>query len=183
MKLWNQDLYIKAWNFASEAHLGQFLPDSKVSYLNHIGNVAMEVTFVLAKSNSIKDPDLAVQCALLHDVIEDTEVKYESLLNLFSKEVADGVMALTKNKDFPTKEEKMNDSLSRIKLQPHEIWVIKMADRIVNLQKPPQHWSNEKIIAYRREAKGILDALQEANELLAERLSQKIHLYKKYCKI
>lgn len=38
----------------------------------------------------------------------------------------------------------MQDSLRRIKSQPREVWMVKMADRITNLQPPPGHWSEEK---------------------------------------
>jgi (p)ppGpp synthase/HD superfamily hydrolase len=58
----------------------------------------------------------AVQCALLHDVIEDTEVSYEQLHDEFGKAVADGVLALTKNKTSD-KYSAMKDSIERIKKQ------------------------------------------------------------------
>lgn len=36
--------------------------------------------------------------------------------------------------------EQMEDSLRHIRLRPKEIWAIKLADRITNLQPPPSHW-------------------------------------------
>jgi GTP diphosphokinase / guanosine-3',5'-bis(diphosphate) 3'-diphosphatase len=56
-----------------------------------------------------------VHCALFHDSIEDTNTSYNDIKNDFGKEVADGVLALTKNFDLPTKSEQMKDSLQRIK--------------------------------------------------------------------
>ena len=46
----------------------------------------------------------------------------------------------------------MADSLARIKQQPKEVWLVKLADRSANLGKPPHYWSAEKILAYRQEA-------------------------------
>jgi len=181
MKLWNQDLVVQAWNVASEAHKGQFVPGTTIPYINHIGNVAMEVMLAIAQSGTVRHPDLAVQCALLHDVLEDTESTYEELREIFGADVADGVLALTKDNTLPSKEKQMQDSLSRIVLQPKEIWMVKMADRISNLQPPPPHWTKEKIRKYRKVAMMIHHTLQDAHAVLADRLWKKIASYKAYC--
>ena len=74
----------------------------------------------------------------------------------------------------------MRDSLHRIKQQPREIWMVKMADRITNLYHPPFYWTNEKILAYRDEALVIYQELYTANPQLAERLQQKIAAYPQF---
>lgn len=176
-KLWSQEEYIKAWNFASEFHEGQKVPGKHYGYMNHIGLVAMEVMSCISRDDSFQNPDLAVQCAILHDVIEDTGIKYDWLKSEFGTDVANGVAALTKNETLSTKEEKMRDSLARIKKQPREVWIIKLADRITNLQTPPEQWSAEKISAYRKEAMLILEELGEANDFLRLRLAEKIENY------
>lgn len=178
--IWDQDLYIKAWRFAADAHLGQTVPGTDIPYLNHLGNVAMEVMSAVAETE-VADPNLAVQAALLHDTIEDTACDYASVKEVFGQPVADGVQALSKNPEAGDKKAQMQDSLTRIRLQPKEIWMVKLADRITNLQAPPQHWSLEKAVRYRDEAQMILDALGEANTLLAARLQEKIENYKQYC--
>ncbi len=77
--MWKQDLYLKAWNFACQAHSGQTLPGSDIPYINHIGTVAMEVLAAISLRTTTEDANLAIQCALLHDVIEDTAVSYPQL--------------------------------------------------------------------------------------------------------
>ena len=180
MPVWNQDVYTKTWCFASEAHLGQKVPGSEISYINHLGNVAQEVMAALANGEASSLPNLAVQCALLHDTIEDTACTYEEVLDVFGKGVADGVMALSKDLSLNSKEEMMFDSLHRIKQQPKEIWMVKLADRISNLQKPPAHWDTNKMQRYQHEAQRIHDALKDASPLLAQRLQYKIDGYAAY---
>ncbi len=180
MATWNQDTYIKAWNYASAAHDGQLVPGTNIPYINHIGLVAMEAMGAIAQSDEISSPDLLVLCALLHDTIEDTEISFEGLEKEFGSNVARGVMALSKNKNFPTKEEQMADSLHRIKNEPKEIWMVKLSDRITNLQPPPKHWNKAKITKYKNEAIAILKELGEANNFLAVRLGHKIDEYQKY---
>ncbi len=175
-----QDIYTKALNFSSQAHKGQKVPGSDLPYITHIGNVVMEVMSAISMSNSVNDPDLAVQCAWLHDVLEDTQVTYEQLKAEFGQDVADGVLALSKNSDLKNKAEKMQDSLNRIRKQPVEVWMVKLADRITNLRPPPHHWANEKIRQYYEEAIEIHSALGAANEILSSRLLDKIKSYKRY---
>jgi|TARA_Y100000294_G_scaffold176094_1_gene197660 hypothetical protein len=180
MKTWNQEKYIKAWNFASVAHQGQLVPGTENPYINHIGLVSMEAMSVITSTQKINNPDLLIQCTLLHDTIEDTDCTYEDLQKEFGSEVAEGVSALTKNSELPSKDEKMRDSLARIKQQSKEIWMVKLCDRITNLQPPPEHWHQNKIEAYRDEAVLILENLGESNQYLANRLQNKIDGYKHY---
>ena len=175
--MWSQEAFLAAWNFAAEAHIGQTVPGTKRAYLNHIGSVAMEVLAALSQRRDIERPDLAVQCALLHDVVEDTPVTLEEVEATFGVDVAAGVGALTKDASLPDKAARMRDSLERIRRQPREVWMVKLADRITNLQPPPEHWTPEKVERYRDEARLIQGALGEACPILGERLAAKIAAY------
>ena len=175
---WSQDKYIHASRFAALQHQGQTIPGTDLPYILHPSWVCMEIMTALASSPDF-DADLAIQCALLHDVIEDTAATYEQLEQEFGKPVAEGVRALTKDKSI-AKPLQMQDSLRRIRQQPREIWMVKLADRITNLQPPPAHWSKLKAHQYWAEALEIYTALKEANALLASRLLFKHTEYQNY---
>ena len=158
---WSQDTYIKAYRFAAEAHEGQLVPGTNFPYLMHISLVAMEITAALSVEQ-VDNPDLAIQCALLHDTIEDTDVIYDQVKEQFGTDVADGVMALTIDESigpdlgkFERRWMQLEDYLSRIKQQPREIWMVKMADRITNLQPPPEYLDFLMIERYREGAELI----------------------------
>jgi len=174
-----QNKYQKAIHFAAEAHGDQKYPGKSYSYVVHLSLVAMEVTAAvtnaLARGESL-DADLAVQCAILHDTLEDTGIEYSKIEEIFGKKVADGVQALSKDKSLD-RQERMADSLKRIKKQPREVWMVKMADRITNLQPPPTHWTAEKIAEYKKEALQIYREFRAADEFLARRLHDKIESY------
>jgi (p)ppGpp synthase/HD superfamily hydrolase len=178
---WSQEKYVAALKYAAAAHLGQKVPGSDLPYVVHVAMVAMEVIAAFRSKDGL-DGDLAVQCALLHDVIEDAGKSYEDLEKAFGKNVADGVLALTKSNMIKSKPEKMADSLARVKEQPREIGIVKLADRIVNLQPPPAHWSAEKRTKYREEAIQIHEALKDSCSFLADRLLKKISEYQAYVK-
>lgn len=173
--MWSQDRYIAAAQFAARAHVGQSVPGTELPYLLHVTLVAMEVQAAL-RAETGHDEDLAVLCALLHDTVEDTAVTYGEVAAAFGQAVADGVLALSKNPDLP-REEQMPDSLRRIREQPRAVWLVKLADRITNLQRPPEAWQPRKVAGYKEEARAILAALGEASPLLAARLAAKIEAY------
>jgi len=176
----DQEKITKAWFFASRVHKEQKYPGEQLPYVTHLGNVMLEV---MGMVSTLEDTDLAICCAILHDTIEDADVSHEELETAFGKSVADGVMALTKNETLATKREQMLDSLERIKQQPKEVWMVKMADRVSNLGEPPHYWKVEKRESYRAEAQIIWDYLHEANEAMAERLKEKIDAYEEYLDI
>ncbi|WP_310413472.1 HD domain-containing protein [Chamaesiphon sp. OTE_8_metabat_110] len=96
---WDRELYIKACRFAAQAHLGQLIPGSNLPYLLHLNLVSMEIIAALGAETG-HNGDLAVQCALLHDTIEDTDTSYDRIAAIFGVRVADGVLALSKNSDL-----------------------------------------------------------------------------------
>jgi guanosine-3',5'-bis(diphosphate) 3'-pyrophosphohydrolase len=175
---WSQESYIQAYKFAAQAHLGQTVPGSDIPYIMHLSFVSMEVIAALTVEPQ-HDGNLAVQCALLHDTIEDTHTTYAQIKQKFGERVAEGVMALTKD-DSLEKHLQMSDSLHRIKQRSPEIWMVKMADRITNLQPPPHYWQQDKINRYAEEARQIYTELQAASPFLALRLQQKISDYQAF---
>lgn len=136
---------------------------------------SVEVLATLALDD-VASPDLAVACALLHDTVEDTETTTDEIAEAFGVAVADGVRALSKDKAVP-KADQMADSLRRIQEQPREIWIVKLADRAVNMEPAPTTWSMEKRRNYQRQATTIVEQLGSASPSLAARLREKIARY------
>lgn len=176
-----QELYQKAMKFAGEKHSTQKVTGTNSNYLLHISNVAMEV---LMAYNEKKDFDInfAIQTAILHDTIEDTTANYEEVKKEFGEQVAKAVLALTKDELLASKKERMADSLNRICQLEKEVGLVKLADRITNLQTPPKHWDTNKVFNYLEEAKLIADTLSNKNDYLISRLRKKIEEYEKKIK-
>ena len=122
---------MKAYNFAFEKHKDQ-KRGSGEPYIIHPVNVA----YILAEIGL----DEATLCAaLLHDVVEDTEVTYEDLVNIFGKEIADMVQGVTKlgNIQFATVEETQVENYRRMFLamgKDIRVILIKLADRLHNMR-------------------------------------------------
>jgi len=168
----SQTLYKKALECASSSHKEQKTPHG-YPYLHHVTCVAMEVmAMITAEQPSFDEANIALQCALLHDVLEDTKTSEQELRTHYriEEKVIEGVKALTKDKTLPYKKAQMHDSLERLLQQPPCVQWVKLADRITNLGVPPYFWNKAKIVQYQKEAQEILHALQNASSYLAKRL-------------
>ncbi len=174
-----QEIYQEAMKFAGEKHCDQKIPGSSANYLLHVSNVVMEV-LMAHQAKPDFDIQLTVQIAALHDTIEDTDTTFSEIGDRFGEKVANAVQALTKNESLPTKREKMIDSLTRINQLSKEVGIVKIADRITNLQPPPSTWASEKAEKYLEEARIISKQLKGKNEYLDHRLQLKIVEYRSY---
>ncbi|NLV19982.1 MAG: bifunctional (p)ppGpp synthetase/guanosine-3',5'-bis(diphosphate) 3'-pyrophosphohydrolase [Bacteroidetes bacterium] len=173
-----QTLYQNAIKFAAERHGSQKVKGSRITYVVHLSNVAMEL-FVAARNTPGFDLSLAIQAALLHDTIEDTATTRQEIEATFGQDVADAVWALTKDKKL-LEDYRLTDSLAKIRQCPKEVWAVKLADRITNLQKPPENWSKDHITEFHYDSVQILEALEGGNQYLEQRLKVKINEYKEY---
>ena len=87
------DLWHEAASMAARAHRDHTRSDEKrTPYFSHPVRVAL----TLAVKFGCTD-DKVLAAALLHDVLEDTRVDYDDLLQRFDKDVADLVAALSKD--------------------------------------------------------------------------------------
>lgn len=104
----------QAIKFATLKHLeeGQKVPGSNLPYVVHLSNVAMEILIAASHSDSF-DLGFAMQIALLHDTLEDTSTEFGEIEKSFGIDVAEAVLALTKNSELP-KDQQMRDSLYKI---------------------------------------------------------------------
>jgi (p)ppGpp synthase/HD superfamily hydrolase len=173
-----QTLYQQAISFAGERHGTQKIKGTKTSYVAHLSNVAMEL-FAAEPHTPDLDLSFAVQVALLHDLLEDTHTTRAELAERFGEEIADAVWALT-NDNRLLKDYRLTDCLAKIRQRRQEVWAVKLADRITNLQPPPERWSKDHIREYQFDSLQVLQALKGGNEYLEKRLEAKIEEYGKY---
>jgi (p)ppGpp synthase/HD superfamily hydrolase len=177
---WSQEKYIKAFLYAAEALKKEIFPGTNLPFAIHISLVSMEVMAAM-QAESGHDGDLAMQCALLHDVIDYGDKTGEALRKEFGIEVAQGVQALSIIPGVP-ESQKLTTSLALIQKQPREIWIVKMADKLTNLASPPGNWTPKIIESYRSSALQTYETLKVSSLFLANRLLEQIKASEKYVK-
>ncbi|MGZ9708615.1 HD domain-containing protein [Pseudomonas sp. GNP013] len=170
-----QHLYNKAWLFACQAHAGQKMKGSDLPYSTHVAMVANELIFA-DREESVGAFDVALPAALLHDVLEDTDVTQDELAAVFGVQVASTVGSLSKNMIAPFSEALY---LQGIASHSREAAAVKLCDRITNLQSAPPIWTKAKRASYLVESAQILSALGHVNGYLKERLGVAMISYQK----
>lgn len=84
----NVKLIRKAYNYAEQNHKEQKRISGE-EYINH----PLEVAYILA---DLELDDSTICAALLHDVVEDTPITHEDIINEFGEEIAEMVKGVTK---------------------------------------------------------------------------------------
>ena len=155
-------LIMKAYNLANEKHKDQ-KRSSGEPYIIHPLNVA----YILA---GIGLDESTISAALLHDVVEDTDVTDEQLRKEFGDEIADMVAGVTKlsNIQFASVEEQQAEDYRKMFLamgKDIRVILIKLADRLHNM----------RTLKYLRRDRQIANA-KETMELYAP-LANRLGLY------
>lgn len=174
--LWNNKNIYKAVAFATNAFNKKYPVWNKdeKNYLAHLMCVAFN-----ALNYSIHedvDKEFLIKVALLHDVLEDTDVTYTELLEEFGVKVAKAVKALSRN-DQIKYDMQIPDCLNRIKSEPKEVAIVKMADRLYNIRERFSEWSLEHLEKYKQEAQLICDELGMYCENMRQALQLAIDEY------
>jgi len=121
----------KAYGYAEIAHTGQ-KRNSGEPYIIH----PVEVAMILA---DIEMDTASICAALLHDVVEDTDITFINILSEFGEEIAlmvDGVTKLSRI-DFQSREEAQVENLRKMFMamaKDIRVIIIKLADRLHNMR-------------------------------------------------
>ena len=130
-KVYEEDKIAMAYRLAEKAHGGQ-QRQSGEPYISH----PLAVAEILVGLGMDSD---CICAALLHDVVEDTDITLEVLQKKFGHDVALMVDGVTKIKklSFASKEDKQSENIRKMLLAMSEdirVIIIKLADRLHNIR-------------------------------------------------
>lgn len=147
----DEKLIRNAFEFALEAHKND-LRASGEPYFDHPYEVAM----IIAKE--IPLDDISIASALLHDVLEDTEITYETLVQHFNPTVAEIVDGVTKIggviRDHDASQAENYRKLLLSMVKDIRVILVKFADRLHNM-RTLEFLSREKQIRIAKETMQI----------------------------
>jgi len=127
----DENLIRKAFDFALEAHKND-LRASGEPYFDHPYEVAM----IIAKE--IPLDDVSIAAALLHDVLEDTEITLDTLSKQFNSTIADIVDGVTKIggaiRDHDASQAESYRKLLLSMVKDIRVILVKFADRLHNMR-------------------------------------------------
>ena len=123
-------LIFKAYELAVEAHSRQRRKSGEPYILHPI-----EVARICAAEIGLGPT--AIICALLHDVVEDTEITIKEILDIFGPKIATIVDGLTKLDGTYTKDSPQAENFKKVLstlIEDVRVVLIKMADRLHNMR-------------------------------------------------
>ena len=153
------ELIKRAYNLANEKHGNQFRMSGE-PYIVH----PLSVAYILS---TLELDDETICAALLHDVVEDTDLTNEELENEFGKPIAEMVAGVTKlgKIKFTTTEERQAENYKKMFLamgKDIRVILIKLADRLHNM-RTLKYLKPERQIAISKETMDLFAPL--ANRL------------------
>lgn len=161
----------RALDFAARKHAAQRRKgEAQEPYINHLAEVAL----LVAEATAGADANLVI-AALLHDTIEDQEVKYEELTGAFGADVADLVKEVTDDKSLP----KAKRKALQVEHAPHKsprAKVLKIADKTSNLRSilasPPTDWTAVRKREYFEWATKVVSGCRGVSPWLGEQFDE-----------
>jgi len=125
------ELIARAYRFGSEAHAGQKRASGE-DYLEHCVEVAKILADLHLDTHSIA-------AALIHDVVEDTDISLDTIEQAFGHEIArivDGVTKIGKVQFRSSTEQQVENYRKLLLSMAHDarVIVIKLADRLHNMR-------------------------------------------------
>lgn len=131
----------KATNMAVKAHKGQLYGNTDY-FLTHITEV-----FKIAKSYNFES-DILVSC-ILHDIIEDTSIKYKDIEIVFGQTIAEIVYNVTDELGRDRNESKLKTYV-KIRSCPKST-AVKLCDRLSNVRYSIDNNDFKSLNRYRNE--------------------------------
>jgi len=161
---------MSAARFAAEKHTGQTRKGNGSPYINH----PLEVANLLTEVGGVDDVD-TITAALLHDIVEDSDVTFDEIEQRFGATVAGYVRELTDDKSLP-KAERKRLQVEHAPHFSHEAKQIKLADKISNVrdvvENPPAGWDTQRRREYVEWGGKVVAGLRGANQALEQRFDE-----------
>lgn len=151
----------QALAYATKAHSGQTRSDGS-PYIRHPERVAQNVE----RFKQSKNLDALISAAYLHDTVEDTNTTTEDLEKMFGGLVASLVQELTSDKDAVKQQGKTDYLSKKMAAMTSYALVIKLADRLDNVQDIATAKSASWRKKYKLETEKILNYI-ERNRVLS----------------
>ncbi len=116
----------EVFEFAIKAHKGAYRKGTKTPYILH----PVEAATIAAR---ITNDTNVIAGAVLHDTIEDTNVTYNELKNIFGELIADIVKSVSEDKS-KFWEERKSHTLNTLENESIEVKIVVLSDKLSNMR-------------------------------------------------
>jgi (p)ppGpp synthase/HD superfamily hydrolase len=146
------DIVDRAIELAARAHRHQVRKGSDTPYISHPYSVAMLV------ARAGMDPEV-IAAAVLHDIVEDTELSLEEIRQEFGGRVARIVEGCSEPDKSASWEERKEHTIRHLRTAPYEVRVVACADKLHNLRTVAEGYARLGDAIWRRFKRGKQEQL------------------------
>lgn len=164
--------YFEALSFAAEQHQfqrrGGYDP---LPYINHLIKVSSAIIQVGKEEDAV-----VVLAAILHDVVEDSEVSVEALAERFGFKVASIVEELTDDMELPYAQRKalQIERATQLSSAARKIRIADKASNIYDIFSYPLDWTPQKKMAYLENAIAVVEQIRGTHTALEAWFDQSV---------
>lgn len=159
IKLLDHPLVYKAYEMARKSHEDQNRFTSsgrKIPYITH----PVKVAEIIERTMDDYDPAL-IAAALVHDLVEDTDVELEDIRTELGDEVAQ-LVGTVSVEDGVKGSARREFQVKNVEAASDKAQILKVADRLANLMSisfdPPEHWSVVNRFNYFKSSEELIHA-------------------------
>jgi len=164
--------YFEALSFAAMQHQYQRRGGyDRLPYINHL----IKVSTAIVQIGKEEQADV-ILAAILHDVIEDSEVTVEVLAERFGLKVASIVEELTDDMELPYERRKalQIEQATQLSAAARKIRIADKASNIYDIFSYPLDWTLKKKIAYLENAIAVVAQIRETHSALETWFDQSV---------
>jgi guanosine-3',5'-bis(diphosphate) 3'-pyrophosphohydrolase len=142
---------------ASVHHASQKRKSDNLPYVNHL----IDVADILIEFGNVACED-EIAGALLHDILEGTDLEMKALESQVSEKTLSIVLSLTDDKAQPL-EQRRNVSIRTLTLADNATKRVKLADMCSNVTAPPLGWPKKRLHGSYRHSDAIAEICKDAS--------------------
>jgi (p)ppGpp synthase/HD superfamily hydrolase len=156
---------------ASVYHAEQTRKSDKLPYINHLVDVAN----ILIEYGNVSCED-EIAGALLHDIIEDTDLEMKTLQSQVSEKTLSIVLNLTDDKTLPLQKRRA-EMIRKLNSADDPTKRVKLADICSNIAAPPLGWPTSRLMNSYKHSDAVAEVCKAASQSLFNEYHKRRLLY------
>lgn len=156
---------------ASVHHAKQTRKSDRLPYINHL----IDVANILIEYGNVSCED-EIAAALLHDIIEDTDLEMKALKSQVSDKTFSIVVCLTDDKTLPLERRRV-ETVNKLKASEDSTKRVKLADICSNIAAPPIGWPASRLLDSYKHNDAVAEACRDGSQSLFNEYHKRRLLY------
>lgn len=157
----------RALSIAARYHRMQTRKSDNYPYINHL----IDSAEILINKGSVDDEN-EIAAAILHDILEDTDISISTLMEHFNSLTIFILLLLTEDKSLSIEERRIA-TLRKLHHATDEVKRVKLADLCSNADQSPKGWCKKRLSEYYEYTDKLAEECKNASPSLYSEYSRR----------